>query len=402
MSAVGRWPALESASVAPSRAEYRHAIWGKFRGSREDFGWIGRSPSFGSGGVAIETRLSLGTEDVLDVAASFWRVVGERCFAIYIYRSPAVDEAGRRGLEKQFVEFAPAGLPRAALAAAGLPRAFGLAQTSDVSSRTNPSGRVVVLDDAVADVDAALERTVTSGIDALQSGPTREALVTFYGGILAGCAPAMLVAPAPLDPEAMAALLLPLERATADRLSLAGWIMSSRFDAGSMRTAWDGIVYDRVPDEFVSAVPASCRAQAETLVSALLDRDPARLTAPARAVASSAAPAPVAVAPAPAPHAPAAPRPGHASSVVRQLIDFALSPDRHRDLRVTAPARVSARDREELGFALLEVHEQLDAPPALDHPLLDARRLHLQYKLNLIRDAALRLDPSLADLDWVL
>ena len=113
MSVASSWPALQPAGVALARAEYRHAIWGKFRGSREDFGWIGRSPSFGSGGVAIETRLSLGTEDELDVAASFWRIVGERCFAIYIYRSPAVDEAGRRGLEKQFVEFAPANLPRA-------------------------------------------------------------------------------------------------------------------------------------------------------------------------------------------------------------------------------------------------------------------------------------------------
>ena len=161
------------------------------------------------------------------------------------------------------------------------------------------------------------------------------------------------------------------------------------------------IVYDRVPDEFVSAVPASCRSQAETLVAALLDRDPAQLTAP-RAVAASAGPAPVGVAPPPATQAPAAPRPGHASPAVRQLIDFARSPDRHRDLRVTVRARVSAGDREDLGDALLDVREQLAGPPALDRPLLDARRRHLQYKLNLIRDAALRLDPSLADLDWVL
>src|SRR4029079_3616280 len=88
-----------------------------------------------------------------------------------------------------------------------------------------------------------------------------------------------------------------------------------------------------------------------------------------------------ALAPTGVPYVDPVPRQAHASSVVRQLVEFARSPDRHRDVRVGAPARVIAREREELGFAVLELHEQLKAPPPLDLRLLAARRIHLQYKM---------------------
>ena len=61
----------------------------------------------------------------------------------------------------------------------------------------------------------------------------------------------MLEVAEPLGPEALAALMLPLERERRGGLSVAGWIVSSR-DLEAVRRTWDGIAYDS-PQHMIEA-----------------------------------------------------------------------------------------------------------------------------------------------------
>jgi hypothetical protein len=380
------WPALQPAAALPRWIEYRRAVWGKFHGSGEDFGWIARSAGFGGDRIAIEGCLALGNEDHEGAPVAFWRVVDDRGFAIQAYPSHAVDLAGRRGLEKQFLEGTAADAPRAAVAAALLPVAAGLATPAlDRAATLAQGGGAVPLPLTDAEVAPGLSAAASAGISGIRTRVTQEALVDFYDALLSDVRPAVLRSPAPLPAESLAALLLPLDRAVADRVSIAGWIVSSRFDPGLMRAAWDAIVFETVPRAFVASQPRRCRERAELIVSALLAGDPRRLAAADPAPPGTARTAPAAVPP-----------------VVRELIEFARSRDRGGHFPVVSRVAITEPARQELRAALSSLRQQLSASPQLDGVLLDARRRHLQHKADVIRDAALKLDPSLHTLDWTI
>jgi len=381
------WPALAQPGGWPEGLAFQQAVWGKFRGSREDFGWIGRSAGFDAAG--LEHQLSLGSEDLLDRTASFWRVSADKAFAIRIYASPVVDRSGRRGLEKHFLECDRTTLPRAGAAAVLLTAAAAKSDAANVSSATAGEGpiRLTQLSAGTAYVKATLPRILESGIADLERLRLGRALAGMYEVLLTGRGTALLQSPEPLRPESLAALLLPLDRAIADRISIAGWIISSRFDPAALKASWNVVIHDGTMPPETPPIAGGMRRQAERLAAALLSADPDALRSE-RPTAFAQGPAPAQAKTSPA--------------ALESLIDFAYSPDRRATLRVATRITADANGRAALTAALDSIRMQMTQPPRLDGPLLDARRRDLQIKMDLIKEAAIKLDPALSSLRWTI
>ena len=75
----------------------------------------------------------------------------------------------------------------------------------------------------------------------LESKIGEENLAVFYGSCLSRRRGFSLETPEPLPPSALAALLLPLPREVADRLSVAGWYPSKRRQDVETRELWSVI-----------------------------------------------------------------------------------------------------------------------------------------------------------------
>ena len=76
------WPALRHSDALPETLAYERAVWGKLRGTLDDFGWIARSQDFDRDQLGIASRLRLGSEDELSQRASFWLNAGSCTFAV--------------------------------------------------------------------------------------------------------------------------------------------------------------------------------------------------------------------------------------------------------------------------------------------------------------------------------
>ena len=247
MTSLGRalsaWPALEGGSLPP-RIDYERGVWGKLPGSPSDFRWIAATAAFPK---RLEQELLLGTEDT-PRKATHWRSLGNLCLAMVTYLSPATDAAGRSGfLEKQVFTWRATTTPAALGALALLPR---VAQTDagiwlDPISRSSSNGDGPLLlsredHEPFAVSLGELEETVETGLSELEKTVSEEALAALYGRLLAGHRAVPLDGlAAPLGPEALAALLLPLPRAVADSLSVAGWLPSRRAGAESLQSSWN-------------------------------------------------------------------------------------------------------------------------------------------------------------------
>ena len=130
--------------------------------------------------------------------------------------------------------------------------------------------------------------TIQAGCRALAQLVDPADLGRLYGRLLAGARGIPLEGlGGPLPPEALAALLLPLPRERADRLSLAGWLPSSRTEDGGLANAWDLILGgDHPPGSLPIAGSAPDEAQTAEgarLAEALLAGDPGALRARHRA-----------------------------------------------------------------------------------------------------------------------
>ncbi len=283
------WPALASDEALPLQLTCHRAVWGKVHGAASDYRWIAASPSLAPRIAGLEGELSLGAED-LPRRSSLWRSIGDLHWAVNCYQSRAIDKQERSGfLEKQVLEWrrqeeVPALLGALLLlpAVSQLTDEIWWERRSDSRFLENDFILELTAEDCrpVPVVHGDLATAISTGIDMLEQRLTEEDLGRIYASLLAGRRAISLTGPGqPLPPQVLAALLLPLPRSLADRLSIAGWLPSSRVDAEALAGRWDVVVTDQklqVPATGPEPTPEQQRS-ASRLVEALLDRKPALL-----------------------------------------------------------------------------------------------------------------------------
>jgi hypothetical protein len=240
--ALSAWPALAGGSLPP-RISYERGIWGKIASPLSSYRWIATSSAFPE---RLDEQLLLGSEDTPRLA-TYWRNLGELCLAMVTYPSPATDAAVHSGfLEKQIFAWRRGPLPATLGALTLLPR---VAQTDSgiwrdrISSLTGEDPLPLDPEDHEPFEISfdELEETVENGFSAIESTIQEEALARFYAHLLAGHRAVPLAGlTAPLGPEALAVLLLPLPREVADQLSLAGWLPSQRISSlADLQRCWN-------------------------------------------------------------------------------------------------------------------------------------------------------------------
>lgn len=249
MTSLGRalsaWPALEGGSLPP-RIDYERGVWGKLPGSGSDFRWIAATAAFPGRREKLEQQIVLGSEDAPQTA-THWRNLGGLCLALTTYPGPATDAAGRSGfLEKQVFAWRRAPTTPAALGALALLPRVALTDARIWWERRGSLTGEVPLPLSPQDHEpfavslGELEETVETGLSELEKTVSEEALAALYARLLAGHRAVPLDGlTAPLGPEVLAALLLPLPRAVADSLSVAGWLPSRRAGVESLQSSWN-------------------------------------------------------------------------------------------------------------------------------------------------------------------
>jgi len=418
MSDILSWPALSlDKAPLPSKILCEHGIWGKVPGARTDFRWI--ASSSGLEREELERHVSLGAEDK-PKAAQLWRSVDDRCIAVGLYPSPAVDADGRRDfLEKQVLAWRrPAELPAALGALLLLPHVETL--TAEIwwdhrgdRAWENPAfslripGAELPVD--LEQLDTVVRQGVTELRDALDKPGSLKRL---YAQILGGRRPAWLTGlERPLSARALAVLLLPLPRNLSDPLSLAGWIPSGRVSFEDLAGRWNALVLPPHLKESIEIedVHPDAEAGGWAFAQGLLDLN-LDLVLPAAAGYAAGAPPPM-----PEPRArsteppvltisplaalrprteiPLPPPPAGASALLRELHAFAQAVDR----RWLDPGRLAADEDigpitrlepipEQLFPSWIETLQQRRPNPA------DAEQWTV--KLDLLRSAALVLRPA--------
>jgi len=238
------WPALDLRGQAlPSRLTYERGAWGKVHGAATDFRWISTTPAFAGRENHLDQQLPLGDAE-LPQRAVLWRTLGDTCYAVACYASRAIDASNRSGfIEEQIVEWQrPSDVPAVLGALLLLPAASRL-QTSAIQWTEVDPAEGLPPDAPLQVSPPAIEEAIGQGLRELAAATTEEALADLYAALLAGGRAASLKGLyAPPPPAAVAALLLPLPRAIADRISVAGWLPSSRLseaDAEELRRCWD-------------------------------------------------------------------------------------------------------------------------------------------------------------------
>jgi hypothetical protein len=434
------WPALagieDLETPRPQEIRTRRGVWGKVHEARTDFRWIARSAGFGEGAPPLERLFWAGPEDQ-PARACFWRAMRDRWLAIAAYPSRAVDRARRRGFcERQILEWAPTEeartLPAAAAALLLLPRAEGfddalwwdrapmLARAPDLAL---PIGEEQA--PCFELTEQTLAAAVRRGLAKLRAAVAEEEfmphLAALYAALLAGREPAVLGGLSrPLAGAALAALLLPLPRELADRLSVAGWLFSPAVEPARLASNWQAIALP--PEAWARSRLLSCQPGAEgyRLAQALLagewhhpepapppapgHRQPAEPAWPGASPEIEPAQTELQRADLPWGEAPRAPRPGtilplpepppEAPVVLREIYEFARAVDR----RWLAPEALERTYREAphrtpidaaVGEPLFRWIERLGALcPSTAHAEQWA------VKVDLLRALALALVPS--------
>jgi hypothetical protein len=403
MTELFQWPALRSdGHDLPAFVDYQRAVWGKVHGAPTDFRWIAQSDDFGHDRPDVQPQLSLGAEDV-HARFQLWRNLGDRCYAVGAYPSRAIDAAGRRGfLEKQILEWRiPTGVPPILGALLLLPHVATMTDAiwwdraaGDVWAPLEIHLPILSLDHEPLAVDQnTLDAAIERGRRILREAVELPWLRRFYDQILAGGRPAFLTGPLqPLAPEALAALLLPLPRAMADHISIAGWIPTSGPAFTDLATRWDAMLIP--PDLSVPSMVYAPSGQAERLARQLLDGEP--VFSPVRT-----APKPIAAPralkirregpPRPSMKLDLAPPEPEAPAILHKLHDFALAVDRRwltpSDLRNSGGAPPFAGDEVAAGLLCDWVRQVKEQHP----PHADERQW--QVKIDLLRSAAFALAP---------
>jgi len=404
------WPALQC-QTRPASLDFERGVWGKAHGAPTDFRWLAISDAFAADRSDVHRQLNLGVEDV---AASFpaWRSAGDRCYAVSAYPSRATDAAGRRGfLEKQVLEWRRSDTVPAALGALLLlphvARMTDAVWWDRVAGERWSQTEVLRIDAAepLAVDEENLAATIERGRSALGEVFDERSLWQFYEQLLASARPAFLPGlQQPLPPEALAALLLPLPRDFADRISLTGWIPTSRPLFADLANRWDGVVTS--PQQITPPMTKPFDRRAEAMARQLLAGEPS-VVAPPKAIAVPAAP-PAAVIEVGSPRASnlrperelaLTPPPSGAAPMVVELYEFARSAER----RWLTPKSLNGTGRipcfaphDPAARLLCEWVRQVRAQPPSD-----ADPEQWQVKVDLLRSAALVLVPDAATVETV-
>ncbi|HEV7506934.1 MAG TPA: hypothetical protein VGS07_18735 [Thermoanaerobaculia bacterium] len=388
------WPALDLQEPAPRRLEVEWAVWGKVHGAASDYRWIAHSPGFDPQAQRLQPELLVGGEDA-PASATCWRALAGSFCAVSCYPSRAMDASRRSGfLEKQLLLWRP---PAAAPAALGalllLPRVARSTDRVWWDSSADPGwsrpdfALVLKPEEAapVEDFESELQRNAEAGLAALREAVGEESvLADFYSALLAGQRPAILGGLArPLSPEGLAALLLPLPREVADRLSVAGWLLSQRVDAESFRRLWDVLVCDRPPAALRTASPAGVTEQGREAARAVFAAAPQRLRSQTRSWPAGAVVG-------------AAPR---IPPEVERLQNFATDSNRRwlapEELAGGSGRLLRAADGWDRDLvACIEAQEAEVEKLRREQGILRWQREHLQAKADLLRAAALALAPA--------
>lgn len=421
MSDLLAWPALQSGKTPlPEAIRYEHGIWGKVHAARTDFRWIARSGGFAREEPDLGRQISLGTED-LPGQAQLWQCQDHRCLAVSLYPSRSVDDSGRQSfLEKQVLAWSrPPEVPAALGALLLLP--YVATQTDDVwwkRQGNQPWGEAAfslpISPPRPLEVHLdQLDEVVQQGVSELKKQVEPDDLQRLYAQILAGRRPAWLTGlERPLSPRALAVLLLPLPRALADSLSLAGWIPSSRVSREDLVAArWDVIVPPPHLRGLVGSIEEAhpdAEAQGWALAQGLLNLD-LDLLRPAAYAAVTRSPEPgeryereeirPVEAEAPLPLSPLAalrpraviplPIPSTASALLRELHAFAQTVDR-RWLDLDSLETRHLTRLEEIPELLFPSWIETLGEQKPDHANAD----QWTVKLDLLRSAALVLRPG--------
>jgi hypothetical protein len=412
MSDILDWPALSPGTAAlPEEVRYEHGIWGKVPGARTDFRWIARSSGFEREEPGLERQISLGTEEQPE-KAQLWRRLDDRCLAVGLYPSRAVDADGRRDfLEKQVLAW-----PRPEEAPAALGALLLLSRVESLTDEVwwgrrsdrmweDPAFHLPIPTPDRLPVDREqLDAVLQQGVRELRDSVAPDSLGRLYAQILAGRRPAWLTGlERPLSARALAVLLLPLPRTVADSLSLAGWIPSGRASPEGLAARWDVIV---LPPHLRGSIDlgeahADAEARGRALADGLLDLNLKLVRQAAPAAMAAPPPEPAAIdkqAAQPSRLSPIAalrPRarillpapPADASDLLRELHAFAQSVDRRwLDLGDVRPIARLEDVPERLFPCWIEALRQQQP----DHASAEQWRV----KLDLLRSAALALRPA--------
>lgn len=274
------WPALQGAPAALASLRCRRGVWGKTPGTQLDYRWIASSPGFAEGCDALAGALRIGSEDK-PVVTHLWRRLPERYVAVAVAPGRVRDGAGRLSvIEKQVLEWpAVPGTPAALAALRLLPELPW--DTPPVAEADAAAAEPVLALAAPADLDVdrhSLAEVVADGRSELLSMVAEQNLLHCYETLLSGCCPALLRVSGPLSPRAMGALLLPLPRAWADRLSIAGGVASDTLAPYDLRRNWDIVIADLDASDFAtSRVEPDAAEVAERCLRALRDDEPAHV-----------------------------------------------------------------------------------------------------------------------------
>ena len=384
-ASIWLWPALDlRRQPVPSHLEVGRAVWGKVDGAASDYRWIASSPGLDPRSRRLELELLLGTEDAPE-KTSCWRALAGSYCAVSCYRSRAMDAARRSGfLEKQVLEWRPAGSPAVLGALLLLPRVSRLGDEvwwtrSDDPGWEDP-GFLLTLDSgnapSVEVSDDVVKMQIENGCAALREAVEEADLAAFYSAVLTDGRPAVLPKLSqPLNPEAVAALLLPLGRNLADRLSIAGWVVSQRIDPESFLRLWDVLLCQRIPSALREiAIQSRSTVEGQEAARAVFEGEPPRSTRSTAVPAASA----------------------RLSEGVEKLVDFATD-DQRRWLGPDGLGRTLRLLEEEQGEDLVAgVRQAREEAAGADDPW---RRLQLAVKADLLQAALLALAPARAKLD---
>jgi 5S rRNA maturation endonuclease (ribonuclease M5) len=291
-SILNRWPALAGLpNQLPARLLCERGVLGKTPGSPADFSWIAASEGFSGLTTNLARHLALGNEDVHRDSVLLWRSDGRRYQAVRCYPAQAPDARGRSFLEKQVLEWErPDELPATlgALVLLPLVATLGDAIWRDRDELKGGGGwELATLDGSdlpqpIVDA-AALGRGIVSGLAELRRRFREEDLGDLYARLLAG--QRGVFPPEPIEalpPAALAALMLPLPREIADRLSLVGWLPSTLVELSQLGQRWDLVLggdIDRYPRSSVE-VEGEHAGRGLALAEAVYRSDPRSLPAP--------------------------------------------------------------------------------------------------------------------------
>jgi hypothetical protein len=204
----------------------------------------------------------------------------------------------------------------------------------------------------------------------------------------------------PLPAEAIAALLLPLPRDVADRISIAGWIPTSRPSIDDLAARWDVLVLE--PEHATPSVPITVSDEAGRLARTVLDHDPPRLEEVEEVeTIDEASLLPVASATSkpfrPGVPLDVTPPDPEAAPIIHQLYEFAAARDRRwvspETLR-TSNGKLRFSSSEPSGQLLCNWAEEVRIQ---DRQHADSRQWDV--KVDLLRSAAIVLVPEPATLE---